>query len=409
MHCEAELTFFRRIFKNYHINTSIIEPYADEFPAYDLGLRKMLYNEVDYKKLFFSTPNICAPNTIFRIQDEYLCSYIVLQLPDDEEHVSYLLIGPYTNRDISKQVLLNLAERLDISPQQFTQLNKYYTNLSVITNEDSLFTLITTLGETLWNGIENFSVEYYDKKMPERVVPVASRPDFREPEEAFLTMQILEKRYEAENQIIHAVSQGLVQKAEVALANNSFTLLEQRVPDPVRDIKNYCIIMNTLLRKGAEAGSVHPLHIDNLSSRFARQIEQLTTPEAGKALHKEMVRKYCLLVKNHSMKGVSLLIQKVLTRIDSDLTADLSLKTQAELLNVNASYLSTLFKKETGVTLTDYVNKKRVENAVFLLNSTNMQIQSIAQYCGIPDVNYFTKIFKKYVGKTPKEYRGDIS
>ena len=109
------------------------------------------------------------------------------------------------------------------------------------------------------------------------------------------------------------------------------------------------------------------------------------------------------------MKGYSLLIQKVLVRIDSDLTADLSLKTQAELLNVNASYLSTLFKKETGATLTDYVNKKRVEHALFLLNSSSMQIQTIAQYCGIPDVNYFTKIFKKYVGKTPKEYRDGIS
>ena len=122
-----------------------------------------------------------------------------------------------------------------------------------------------------------------------------------------------------------------------------------------------------------------------------------------------MVHKYCLLVKNHSMKGYSLLIQKVLVRIDSDLTADLSLKTQAALLNVNASYLSTLFKKETGQTLTDYVNKKRVEHALFLLNSSSMQIQTIAQYCGIPDVNYFTKIFKKYVGKTPKEYRDEIS
>ena len=167
--------------------------------------------------------------------------------------------------------------------------------------------------------------------------------------------------------------------------------------------------MNTLLRKGAEQGSVHPIHIDNLSSRFARKIEQITTPEGGTALQKEMIHKYCLLVKNHSMKGFSLLVQKVVTRIDSDLTADLSLKTQAQLLNVNASYLSTLFKKETGMTLTDYVNKKRMENAVFLLNSTNMQIQNIAQYCGIPDVNYFTKIFKKYIGKTPKEYRGEIS
>lgn len=109
------------------------------------------------------------------------------------------------------------------------------------------------------------------------------------------------------------------------------------------------------------------------------------------------------------MKGYSLLIRKVLTRIDSDLTADLSLKTQADLLNVNASYLSTLFKKETGTTLTDYVSRKRVEHAVFLLNSTDMQIQTIAQYCGIPDVNYFTKTFKKYVQKTPKEYRESVA
>ena len=122
-----------------------------------------------------------------------------------------------------------------------------------------------------------------------------------------------------------------------------------------------------------------------------------------------MVHKYCLLVKNHSMKGFSLLVQKVLTRIDSDLTADLTLKTQARFLNVNASYLSTCLRKKRVMTLTDYVNKKRVEHAVFLLNSTSIQIQNIAQYCGIADVNYFTRIFKKYMKKTPKEYRLELA
>ena len=124
---------------------------------------------------------------------------------------------------------------------------------------------------------------------------------------------------------------------------------------------------------------------------------------------KEMVRKYCLLVKNHSMKGYSLLIRKVLTQIDYDITADLGLKTLAAQLSVNPSYLSTLFKKETGSTLTEYVNQKRIEHAVFLLNTSNMQIQMIAQYSGIADVNYFTKTFKKIIGITPKEYRDNIS
>lgn len=108
------------------------------------------------------------------------------------------------------------------------------------------------------------------------------------------------------------------------------------------------------------------------------------------------------------MKGYSLLVRKVLTQIDSDLTSDLSLRNQAEKLNINSSYLSTLFKKETGATLTEYVNRKRVEHAIFLLNTTNLQIQTIAQSCGIPDVNYFTKIFKKHIGITPKDYRDNI-
>lgn len=409
MNYKTELLFLLRLLKNLHINTTIMKATDKTIPEFDLGLRRMIYHKTNFNWRDFFSPYAATTNTIFRIQDKYLCSYIYLQLPDAETEPPHLVIGPYTNRDITKQLLLKLAEKLSLSPKQFTQLNKYYSNIPLLTDEEILFSLITTFGESIWGGLENFSVEYVDNDLPEQVEPIASRPDFQEPEEAFLSMQILEDRYAAENHLIHAVSQGLIHKAEIAMSNNNFLLLEKRLADPIRDIKNYCIILNTLLRKAAEQGSVHPLHIDSLSSRFARKIEQVTSSKGGQTLQKEMIHKYCLLVKNHSMKGFSLLVQKVLTRIDSDLTADLSLKTQAELLNVNASYLSTLFKKETGITLTDYVNKKRVENAVFLLNSTNMQIQNIAQYCGIPDVNYFTKLFKKYMGKSPKEYRGEIS
>ena len=145
--------------------------------------------------------------------------------------------------------------------------------------------------------------------------------------------------------------------------------------------------------------------INRLLEEYAAKIELISSQAGFMSLLKEMIRKYTLLVKNHSLKGYSMHIRKVITAINQDLTEDLSLKTQAEALNVNPSYLSTLFKKETGMTLTDYVNNKRIEYALLLLNSTDMQIQTIALYCGIPDVNYFTKVFKKIVGKTPKEYR----
>lgn len=409
MFYDSELRFFKKIIRNLHINFTNFNPLDKNISEFDYGIRRLLYDEVDYNKIITEQPFSETERVIYRIRDKFYCNYVYFQLPDLEHPSSHILIGPYIKQDITKPMLFQLAERYNLSPNQFAQLEKYYSDLPFVVDEEFLYSIVNTFAEFIWGGMEEFTIETIERQMPDRVEPVASRSANSEPEEPFVSMTILEKRYEFENQLIHAISQGLIQKAETVMKSSSLLTVEPRVNDPIRNIKNYCIIMNTLLRKGAEQGSVHPLHIDNLSSKFARKIEQINTKEAGLALQKEMIHKYCLLVKNHSMKGYSLLVQKVITRIDSDLTADLSLKTQAQLLDVNPSYLSTLFKKETGLTLTDYVNKKRVENAVFLLNTTTMQIQTIAQYCGIADVNYFTKIFKKYIGKTPKEYRGDIS
>lgn len=407
MHYEAELIFFQKLLKNFRLSATIISKAYPCLSEFDLGLRQLIYTEPvsheDYQ-LTFQT------NTIYRISDAYLCNYIFFRLPDRPDNQS-MLIGPYTHIVLTKQIILNGMEKLSISPYLFPQLEKYYTDLPFIPNEGTLFSIINTFGEKIWDSLDNFSIEYidYHPSVPPDSESLALYHDYQEPEDAFLSMRVLEERYAAENRLIQAVSQGLVHKAEMAIPFASIYNLEQRLTDPIRNIKNYCIILNTLLRKAAEAGSVHPLHIDSLSSKFAKRIELLTSVDSGYSLQKEMIHKYCLLVKNHSLKGYSLLVQKVLTHIDSDLTSDLSLKAQAELLNVNASYLSTLFKKETGSTLTEYVNRRRIDHAILLLNSTNMQIQSIAQHCGIPDVNYFTKTFKKYIGKTPKDYRESVS
>ena len=74
-------------------------------------------------------------------------------------------------------------------------------------------------------------------------------------------------------------------------------------------------------------------------------------------------------------------------------------------MNISAGYLSDLFRREVGQTLTEFVNRKRIERAKHLLWNTQLQIQTIAQHCGILDVQYFSKTFKKYSGMTPKEYR----
>ena len=215
----------------------------------------------------------------------------------------------------------------------------------------------------------------------------------------------IEERYETEERLMNEIAHGHVAQASEILSAFNNDIVEQRTEVPLRNFKNYLIILNTLSRKAVQQGGVHPLYIDRLSSTFARKIETVEGFEEGQKLVAEITRKYCLLVRNHAMKGYSPLVRKVILAIDSDLTADLSLSAHAEALGVNASYLSALFRRETGQTLSDYVARARAEQAVFLLNTTRMQVQTIAQHCGIQDVNYFTRLFRRVMGKTPTEYR----
>jgi YesN/AraC family two-component response regulator len=94
--------------------------------------------------------------------------------------------------------------------------------------------------------------------------------------------------------------------------------------------------------------------------------------------------------------------------IDSDLSAELSLHPLAAHQGISDGYLSMIFKKETGKTVSEYIREKRIQHAMHLLSTTHLQIQTIALHCGIMDVQYFSKIFKKQTGKTPLEYRKSL-
>lgn len=404
MQYETEFQFFQKMMLNMRIPFKIFQLPLNPSENLDLGLRKIINLNLDYQQLSAKFPRIFDHNKIYRITDEFMCRYLLFRIPETNIP-TYAAVGPYTPGEVPSKKVLEIAGRYELPSQCLPIFDNYYRNLSLVADEGQILVPLFTLGEYLWGSLDNFLMQDVHNSLPIDLEPVAKRPVYKESEEAFLSMQLLEERYENENVLLKAVSLGLIHKAEMLMNNLTTHWMEERASSPIRNLKNYSIILNTLLRKAAEQGAVHPLHIDSLSSRFARKIELITNEKEGISLQHEMVHKYCLLVKNHSMKGYSLLIRKVLTRIDSDLTADLSLKKQAELLDVNPSYLSTLFKKETNCTLTEYVNRKRIEHAIFLLNSTSMQIQTVAQYSGIPDVNYFTKTFKKLVGKTPKEYR----
>jgi len=394
MNQESDIRFFQKLMQNYHLQTLRFP--AGEIPEVDLGLRRMLGLKPPSASIFAHF----KAKIIYYADDAFDCSYTCMLLPGGEE---IFLVGPYLRQEKSDTDIMTLLEKHQLPPSLFRTLRQYYSSLTLTGTERLMLVAVSTLGEALWGDMQAFSMQYVDNwEKPDLLYPL---PPTVEQGGEEMDIRLVEARYEGERELLNAVAHGMHHQAQMIISQWRSDMMEIRAADPVRNLRNYAIVLNTLLRKAVEQGNVHPVHIDRLSSAMAKKIEQFHNLSDGSDLLQSMVHKYCLLVRNHSMKHYSKLVQHVILRIETDLTADLSLKAHAEQFNVNASYLSALFKKETGVTLTDYVNRMRIDHAIFLLNVTDMQIQTIAQYCGIPDVNYFTKLFKRTVGKTPKEYR----
>ena len=405
MFYDAELRLLRDTFGKCHIQTLIIDSYAPLDKRLSIGLRIYFSGnmapDISFAQLFPEAKD----STFYKITDALFCRHIFFRLPDISQE-TFLVIGPFLTMPPSPGDIMEWAEANNISPAKQQQIVQFYSNTPLLPENSHLFTMLDAFGERLW-GTKHFTMEDIDWQRINSSV-LADEIKISDEENTLFKMAVMEQRYAFENELMEAVSRGQSHKAELLLSHFSEISFEQRLADPIRNLKNYSIITNTLLRKAAEKGGVHPIYLDSLSSSFALRIEQLKTIEAAGELMIEIFRAYCRLVRKHSMKNYSPPVQKAITCIDADLSANLSLRSLAQMLNVSSSYLSTLFKKETGQTITDYINQRRVKYAMHLLETTKLQVQTIAQHCGIVDVHYFTKVFKRIAGMTPKEYRASL-
>lgn len=408
MPCHSELRFVRDLLENMSIHSCILENPEDKISEdIDLGLRALLFQKRNYRHFLTHSMREAHDNVIYRFVDEYRCCYLFMRLPDTVPE-QYFYVGPYLLELPDEDFILKKVMEFNLPDEQVKQYRKYYLNLPLIDDENRLLIIINTLGKYLWGGSEQFRLMYLSETFKDDIDPAQLPESYVNAPDTPFHLRLLEEHYASERKLMDAVAQG--QLLNVAAVNSSVYNqgTEQRLPDSLRNRKNYLIILNTLLRKAAENGGVHPLHIDRLSSLFAQRIESLVTIRSSIELQKEMIHKYCLLVQNYSLSHYSTLMGRAITLIEYDLTTDLTLSSLAERLEVNSSYLSSLFRREMHCTLTEFVNRKRIEHAVFLLNTTNHQIQSIANECGIQDANYFVKLFKKHVGMSPSQYRKRI-
>lgn len=101
-------------------------------------------------------------------------------------------------------------------------------------------------------------------------------------------------------------------------------------------------------------------------------------------------------------------VRKAVNYTKNHYTEPLNLEVIAKYLNLNKCYFCNLFKKETGKTYSQFLNKVRIENSKDLLINTNLSILEIALSVGYNNQNYYNMAFKRITGTTPLKYRNNF-
>lgn len=400
---EILLSFVQNLLENNRIPVHFITLPCGDISWIDYGLRSDILPDLkpDFDHNFLED---LKENTIYHLKDTFQCSYSILCIPDSNK---LMICGPVLFEEIRPSRLNDIAAKIQLPQELYTVLQGYYLRLASFPSPAVYFNIFLTLGDYLF-GENQYETIYRDLNDIDKWYESYAR-HYRNAGDSMMNIEMIEMRYALEAQLLNAVFSGNETNAMALVSKFSTVVLPYRLSDELRDCKDYAIALNTLLRKKAEDAGVHPIHIDLCSNQHIQLIEQTTCKEQCYTILSRIVLNYCRLIRKHTLRDYSLLTQKIITYINSDLTADLSLKTMSEWLNVNASYLSTLFKKDVGIPLTDFVNRQRIEHAKKLLIATELPTKTIAQQCGIPDIYYFSRLFKKRTGTTPKLYRESVA
>lgn len=336
------------------------------------------------------------PHETLHHTDNFKLSYLSVGFFEELEYKGTIILGPFLSSIPNDFLISKVIEKNNLSLTYKLQFQEYYNTLPIYDFNDikNISALMLNLAS---NPFISGNISYSDNETIDMHIENDSLDDKE------LTSEI-ELRYKLEKQILNAVEKGLKEEA-LKLEKSFHFQASHRAPNNLlRANKNVVFSFNTLLRVACERGGVSPIYISSVSDKFAILIENISTMAQLDEIATKMISEYCDLVNEYSTNGYSKSIKKAINYINLNYKNPISLNIIADDININPSHLSRQFKKETKTTITEFINKKRIDEAKYLIDQNNYSITEIALMVGFESYTYFGKVFKDVTSITSREY-----
>ena len=321
-----------------------------------------------------------------------------------------IVLGPTSQIIANDQQLRELAFRLDV-PKEETAAFVDGMRAILPLPAETLLQMLCTLNHLL-NGGETLELSDVTIVDDEQKL-IKTRVEQRRTAKQYDTQTVSRQAHNTLE--IEELLMGIIRKGDIAALRR---WLAQAPPvqggkiagDQLRQQRNLFIVTATLASRAAIRGGMQADDAFSLSDAYIQRVELLTGYGQIMNLQYNMILEFTEQVDQlRRGKHQSKLALDVANYVRHHLSEPVSVDKMAEAFYLSRPYLSAKFKQETGQTLTDFILSEKTEEAKRLLRYSDKTQAAISAYLGFSSQGHFAKVFKKYAGMNPSEYKAKHS
>lgn len=388
------------ITSNYGIKIQTLYwPFTD-FDDVDFNFRKIIFPSLNKQ---YDEPNnkgldSLEDSKIYLLKSLVGFQNIVFRLPD---HLSdcILIFGPFLSNQHSDQIIRKIIRKNHFPKESQILIRNYLDRLPVV-NASKLLHNIQLLAEDLVK--KEIPILFYDFSN-EQLKEIKYNPDTFD----YFAKDFMEEIADKKRLLLANMNKGNAREAiktfhklenmrskyeEFSASKWRQTLLELRIQCEV-----------TLLEKHVPYGN-----IKRMFDQFDYQIQRAFHVNEFEDIADQTIMECCKMILSNDYSDYSFMIRNVMKICQNNIHEPLSLSYLAKAVYTNASVLSNQFKKETGTTLTQYIQREKMMYAKELLMNSKKSVQAIAEELSYFDHSYFSKVYKKVHGVSPIQTRKEF-
>lgn len=219
----------------------------------------------------------------------------------------------------------------------------------------------------------------------------------------------IHRELELELPFYNAIAEGNLEYVEANCKEGSFSNPEgmgKLSDNPLQNLRYHFVVTMALITRYIIHAGMEQEKAYGLSDFYIQKMDKLSSISDIAALHDTMCIDICMQMqvirKSHVLsKPIVLCLDYIYNNIHSRIT----IHELAEYLDISESYLSKLFSKEMGLSLSEYILNLKIDKARNLLQYSDYSIVDISQYLSFASQSHFIQVFKKITGTTPHKYR----